>query len=154
MPDRIYFGVRDYSDEYGQLTFEIADQGGATTVADIDTVLLAGLRSAVDDVTLGNIARESVTILSGGNDANPGNVLAQRELGIRVFMQNDVSQDKFNVTIPCADLASLTIEQGGDIVTLADGGPMAALVTAIETHARKDGETVTVTKALVVGRNS
>lgn len=150
----VSFSVRDWSDEYGRVEFPIADQAGTQTVADIDTTILANLRTAVDGVTLGNIARESVRLLEGGNDARPASALAQREFGLRVFYHLNTSGEKRNLTIPAVDIAALTIAGGGDIVELADGGPMAALVTEIESLVVVGGEAVTVDRAVIVGRNS
>lgn len=154
MPSAISFSIRDWSDEYGRVQFPMADQAGTETVANLDTNQLATFRSAVQGVSLGTVARESVRILEGGNDTRPASALAQREFGLRVFFELNTSGEKRNLTIPAIDIASLTVDGGSDLVELADAGPMAALVSAIETYVSINGESVTVTRALVVGRNS
>lgn len=150
----ITFSVRDWSDEYGRVEFPLADQGGTETIADIDTNLLSEFRTAVEGVSLGQIAREAVRILEGGDDSRPTSSLAQREFGLRVFYETNVSGEKRNLTVPCVDIAALDVAGGSDLVNLEDAGPMAALVTAIEDHLEVAGESVTVTRAQIVGRNS
>lgn len=153
MPSAVAFSIRDWSDEYSSVAFPMADQAGTETVANLDTNQLATLRDAVNGVSLGEIAREKVIILQGGNDARPASALAQREFGLRVFMETP-SGEKRNLTIGAVDIASLTVDGGSDLVELADAGPMAALVSAIETYVEYAGEGVTVTHAQIVGRNS
>jgi hypothetical protein len=58
------------------------------------------------------------------------------------------------LTLPAPDLDVLTVPGGTDEVTLEDGSVMAALVTALETHMEVAGQSVTITKAVLVGRNS
>lgn len=153
MPSAVAFSIRDWSDEYSSVVFPMATQAGVETVANLDTNQLDTIRSAVQGVSLGTVAREKVIILQGGNDARPGSALAQREHALRVFMETP-SGEKRNLTIAAVDIASLTVDGGSDLVELADAGAMAALVSAIETYVEYGGESVTVTKAQIVGRNS
>lgn len=114
------------------------------------------LKTALDAIILGVQAKETVTIydtvLSGAVPASP---FAQRELKLLVTYQGDTTLKKFRSEIPTPDLAALTLA-AGDSVVLADGGVMAAFVTAFEAIARNpedDTETVTVIGAKLVGRN-
>lgn len=151
----VSFSVRDWSDEYGRALFPIAAPPDLTTFGDVETSTLADLAAAVAAVSLGEIARQAVTALDdGGNDVRPASALAQRELGLRIFFHSDGSLEKRNITIPCVDIAVLTIEGGTDLVTLQDAGPMAQMVAAIETYVNFDGSSVTVDRAVIVGRNS
>jgi hypothetical protein len=70
-------------------------------------------------------------------------------------MTDDVNGKKSHFTIPGPDLTNLTIPAGGDLVTLADASIMADLVTAIEANVEsEDNNAVTVTRAVIVGRNN
>jgi hypothetical protein len=70
-------------------------------------------------------------------------------------LTDDVTGAKSHFTIPGPDLANLTIPEGGDLVTLADASIMADLVTAIEANVEsEDDNAVTVTRAVIVGRNN
>lgn len=151
----ITFSIRDWSDEYGRVQFPFAEPGGIETVADLEANQLATLKSAVEGVSLGQVAREAIRIAEDGAlDTRPASALAQREFGLRVFFELNTSGEKRNLTIPAVDIAALTVAGGSDLVELADAGVMAALVSAIETYVNINGETVTVTRAMIVGRNS
>lgn len=150
----VQFSIRDWSDEYSSVAFPIAEPIGTTTYADHEAGPLATFRSAVDGVTLGTIAREWERVYEGGNDQRPASALAQREFGLRVFYELDTSGEKRNLTIGAVDIAALQVDGGSDLVELADGGPMAALVSAMEAEMEVNGETITVTRAQIVGRNS
>lgn len=150
----VQFSIRDWSDEYSSVAFPIAEPLGTTTYADHEVGPLATFRTAVAGVTLGTIAREWERVYEGGNDQRPASPLAQREFGLRVFYELDTSGEKRNLTIGAVDIAALTVDGGSDLVELADGGPMAALVSAMESEMEVNGETITVTKAQIVGRNS
>jgi hypothetical protein len=113
-------------------------------------------KTATDAVILGVQAHEIVNIYNTAlSGAVPVSEFAQRELKMRVTYQGDTSLRKRRVEIPTPDLAALTLT-GKDSIVLADGGVMAAWVTAFEAIARMsddDAEEVTVIGAKVVGRN-
>ena len=146
--------IRDYSKETSRFTVNY----GAVTAVSLPGLLTdwGNLKTATQGIILGVQANETLnidnTILSTAVPASP---FAQRELKIEVSYTGDVSGKTFQVEIPTPDLAALTLNNT-DEVLLADGGVMAAFVTAFETIARSpdnDTETVTVVKALVKGRN-
>lgn len=152
------FSLRDWSDEYTNVRIEIAEPAGGDLVSTV-TAKQTALQSAIEGVTLGTVARKYAAIAySKAGDVRPASELAQRESGLRVFFQGDTSGEKGNITIGTVDLSVLTIAGGGDIVTLADGGVMAALVTALEANMvmpyGATTEDITVTEAVIVGRNS
>jgi len=152
-----HYGVltlRDYSKELSRFTV----QYGAVTAVSLPGLLTdwGSLKTAVAGITLGVQAQEILnidnTILSSAVPVSP---FAQRELKIEVSYTGDTSGKTFQIEIPTPDLDALTLNNTDEIV-LADGGVMAAFVTAFETIARSpdnDTETVTVVKALVKGRN-
>ena len=147
----------------------IADAGAETSTVsfahgEITSVSIGGfltdwgaLKTAIEGVIIGVLKSESVklddTVLS---QALPTDPFAQRELKLKVNYVGDNGGDPTYVTIACPDLDALTLV-GRNEVLLADGGPMAALVTAMETIMRYPGtdtETITITSAAIVGRNT
>lgn len=131
---------------------------GAITAVSIAGFLtnFGAYKTALAAITIGAIHKESWigddTLLT--ND-RPASGWAQRELKMLVTYRGDTSEKLFQVEIPTPDLDNLTLGEK-DSVVLADGGIMAAWVTAFETIARSpdsDEETVTVVAARVVGRN-
>lgn len=154
-----YLSVRDYAAEPANAELS----GVAIPSYQIDAANLAtwltgwgSLKTALDAIILGVQASEKVTIYDTVlSSAVPTSPFAQRELKILVRYQGDTTGRKRSFEIPTPDLAALTLT-GKDNVVLADGGVMAAFVTAWEDVARMpddDTETVTITGAEVVGRN-
>jgi hypothetical protein len=140
---RINFAIRDYSSELSTVSIPTAD--GTPRAA---------LQAVIDAVTLGVIARYSIVedavAVSGAIPVSP---YAQRELGLRIHVTDDVNGQTGYFTIAAPDLSALTV--AGDEVVLADGGAMAALVTELESSARsRMGNAITVNRAEVVGRNN
>lgn len=146
--------IRDYSKETSRFKVNY----DAITVVNLADLLSdwGDLKTATDGIILGVIANEQLvldnTIISS---AVPASAFAQRELKLDIQYVGDTTGKKFNLEIPTPDLANLTLNNTDEVV-LADGGIMAAWVTAFEVIARSpddDLETVTVTQALVKGRN-
>lgn len=150
------FRYRDYSSEIGSFSLHFAEisAGGA----DYDTIVaeMAAVEAAATNCTLCDEAGYGYTdILAGDLDTVPTSEYAQRELGLRVFLVDDVNGRKSHFTIPGPDLANLTILAGTDLIELADAGFMAALVTAVEAGALSaDGNAVSVLRAAIVGRRN
>jgi hypothetical protein len=131
----------------------------ATTVVSLPDLLIdwGALKTAIDAISLCEMASERLvmdeTVLS---TARPTAGYAVRELKLRIDYSGDVSGKKYSVTIPGPDINNLTYLGETDFIDIADGGIMAAFVTAFETFVRTpddDTETVTVLAAEVVGRN-
>jgi len=146
--------IRDYSKELSRFTVNFA----GITVGNLGDILSqwGALKTATDAIILGVEAKEQLvldnTILSAAVPASP---FAQRELKLEITYVGDTTQKVFQLEIPTPDLAALTLNNTDEVV-LADGGVMAAWVTAFETIAKSpddDTETVTVVQALVKGRN-
>ena len=132
---------------------------GALTATSIAGFLIdwGNYKTALDDIVAGTLHKEQLvmdnTVLSNVPPADPS---VQRENKLLITYQGNTSLKKFQLEIPCPDFAALTRDSVGDGVVLADGGVMAAWVTAFETIARTpddDTETVTVLSARYVGRN-
>lgn len=120
----------------------------------------AGFRSALLGITLLELEAHHVLVSSERvvPPTIPASPWANREQGLRVFYVGNTSGEKRNFTIPGPDLAALTLQEGSDLVVLADAGPMAALVTWMESNVflpyGNADEQVTVTRAVIVGRNN
>lgn len=146
--------IRDYSKELSRFTTFYT----GITAANIGDILSqwGTLKTATGNIILGEIASEQLVLDNTKiSAAVPSSPFAQRELKILVNYVGNTSQKPFSVEIPTPDLAALTLNNTDEVV-LADGGVMAAWVTAFETLAKSpdsDTETVTVTSAFVKGRN-
>jgi hypothetical protein len=151
-----FFGWRDHSNELSQvqLNFETVVAGGANF--DTSMASIVAVFDELETVSLCDAAGYGYRQQSVDDPGTtPASNLAQRESGMRVFLVDDVTGKKSSFTVPSPDLANLTIPAGGDLVTLADASIMADLVTAIEANVESEaGNAVTVTRAVIVGRNN
>jgi hypothetical protein len=150
------FTYRDHGSEIGSMSLNVDEisAGGA----DYDTIVaaIAAIASDILAITLCTEAGNGITQgLDPDTDAVPSDAFAQRELGLRVFLVDDVNGRKSHFTIPGPDLDALTIFAGTDFVDIADAGVMAALVTTVEAGAvSADANAVTVLRAVIVGRRN
>lgn len=139
-----------------RVVYNFADHGGekSSVGMNLDAVANEGaLRTAVGNVSIGQMQKatviDSVANISSSNAASQW---AQVELGLRITINDPTTGEQGYLTIPCPDLNNLTVIE--DLVTLADGSIMAALVTQIEAHVEsRDNNPVTVERAEIVGRN-
>ena len=114
--------------------------------------------TALDAIIIGVIRNETVKVydtqLSG---ALPASNFARRESKLLIRYIGDTTGKKFTLEVPTPDFAALTAETGdANFINLADGGVMAAWVTAAEVIMRSPDdatETVTIDSAQAVGRN-
>jgi len=129
----------------------------ALTIADF-LAKFGDLKTAIGDITIGVLARDLwVGDSTNLSDAVPTDPFAQRELGLRIHYTGDVTNKAWQATLPCPALSALTYVGTTDEIVLADGGVMAAFVTAFQAFAKSpddDAESVTIQKAEVVGRNN
>jgi len=140
----------DYSSEKTSTKMWVPTVTGATL--DALSVLANLWRTAIEAVSLCNEVSLTMSLdLNTASGAAPTNVLAQREFIIRVFYVDDTNGRTGSFTIPGPDLSLLTVV--GDEVDLTDGGEMAAIVTATEDLCSRDENPITVTRAIVTGRN-
>lgn len=148
--------IRDRSRELSRVKV----YNGAITAASLPGFLTeyGALKTALAGITLGVVAKDQwVGDATDLDDSVPTDPFAQREIGLRVHYVGNTNNKSYFITVAAPKLASLTYIGNTDEVLLADGSIMAAFVTAFETIARSpddDTETVTVTKAEVVGRNN
>lgn len=156
MAAKINYQVRDYSDEYSTVGFEI-NPIGAANYPDVELLTPGGaaneIYNAILGVISGNVAAYNAkTEDDVVNDVQPTEPSAQRESGLRVYGR-DNNGKLHSRTIPCPNFAVLATP-GTDLVNLA-GTEMAALVAALEAHWTPGGAlSVTIEKAMLVGRAS
>ena len=144
--------LKDYDGESTTTSVNV----GEVTSGSFGTIVtgVASLRSAIDGVTLGLVAAETIstrTVL-----ANPGqkaeNFLAQREAKWLVRGYDDVTFAPVTFEIGTADLSLLGENSG--LMDVSEGTPGAALVAAIEANVKSNnGNSVSVIEIAHVGRN-
>lgn len=153
MPSQVNFTIRDRSDEYSGVQFNIQDIDETTWEATNNQV--AAITVALASLTTGNIARRQLTAsIEQINDTRPANPYAQRELGLRLFYQDTDSQKKYHLTVPCPDL--LVVASGGtDEVDLSGISVVNALVNALEGFmVSPEGGPVNFYRGVIVGRRN
>ena len=153
MPSQVAFSVRDRSDEYSYVQFNIEDIDETSWVA--TNTQIAAVQAALAALTTGSIARRSLTAFNEPvDDTRPANPYAQRELGLRLFYQDTVSQKKYHLTIPCPDL--LVVGSGGtDEVDLSGVSVINAIVNALEAFmVSPEGGPVNFYRGVIVGRRN
>jgi len=114
--------------------------------------LISALFTATLDITLGAQAGTNILAASTRSSVNVSNPLAQRE-NKWLVRYHDSSGVKFSVEVPTADLSLLT--EGTEFLNLADGGPIAAYVSAFEAVVKSPDDpthAVTVDSIQFVGR--
>lgn len=150
---------RDFSDEPTTTSWRLADTtaGNFASLAGLTTPGQAGydLKSAMDDLQVagqGSTIFTAYNLVQGrGPSTDPD---SQREQKLVFFGHDNTNFDPVTWEIGCVDLSAVTRIPSTDLVELADGGAVAAMVTAIETHVKsKAGNAVTVDKAQLQGRN-
>lgn len=143
----------DVGGEKTTFTANVADPIGADTW----TILLAvmtGLETAIGNFSRGYL--ESIFYRAGGVENAPdvaSDVEAQRELAARFFYHEDVTNKKGFLSIGMPDLANVDILALTDLLDLTDT-EAAAVVTWIEANVELNGQSVTVDRAVLVGRST
>ena len=150
------YTYRDFGSEIGSLSLYVPDIAAGGANYDTVVAAIAAIESEIIAITLCTTAGHGLTQEIGADgDAVPSSAFAQRELGLRVFLVDDVNGRKSHFTIPGPDLPNLVIFDGTDLVDIADAGVMADLVTSVEAGAiSADGNAVTVVRAAIVGRRN
>lgn len=149
------WSYRDRSDEISTVELSLPDvsAGGA----DFDTVMasVATLGAALLAATECIQAREVFNqVVDTKNPATPTDVLAQRESALRIFYADDTTGEVYHISLPGPDWDSVDLLPNTDLADLTDE-PLAALVAAIESDAESPvGNSVTVLRAVQVGRHN
>lgn len=93
------------------------------------------------------------SIAEQGAETLPAIATAQREVGLRVFYQDDVTGKKYHLTIPGPQVEDYP-DAGTDELDLSSTD-LAVFVSAFETNAESEaGNAVTVYAARLVGRRN
>lgn len=136
----------DYSNEITTTQLHVDD---ASTVAARNA-----LASAVMSVTTLNKIKETFSQISKTPKVLPTAPYAQRETKGLVSFSDTVSGKQGTFTIGGWDAIDHPPTPGTDLIPLADGGDIAALVTALQTNAKSvDGNPITVNSIRLVGRS-
>lgn len=149
------WSYRDKSDEISNVEMTVADvsAGGA----DFDTVMadVAALGAAFLAATECVQAREMFNQAVDTKDpATPTDVLAQRESALRIFYADDSTGEVYHVSLPGPDWDSIDLLPNTDLADLSDT-PVSAIVTAMEANGLSPvGNTITVLRAVQVGRHN
>ena len=149
----VTYTIRDRSDEYSSVAINFESED-TDTIADLETTALA-MRALIAPLVTGNIAKQTITASQVVvEDVRPANPYAQRELGLRLFYQDEVNSKKYHITLPCPDL--LVVASGGtDEVDLSGIAVVNAFVQALEQFMRSpEGNEVQVYKGVIVGRRN
>lgn len=154
----IRVGVRDKGGEIGRFTLPVPEPTAIGAVGDI-ALMWDDFAPLIAALTLGTYANVSAVYDQQEDGTTPASNFAQREFGLRVYLVGDADSRTFTITIPTVDADAVTLQEGSDLVVLADAGPVAALVAEMEQTLRYPSEggglqTVTVNRAAIVGRNS
>ncbi len=113
--------------------------------------IIADAVIALTDCTRGKEQFSSVA--QQGSEVLPAIATAQREVGLRVFYQDDTTGKKYHLTIPGPQVEDYPAAGTDDIDITA--GDIAAFVTAFEANAESEaGNSVTVYAARLVGRRN
>lgn len=118
------------------------------------TGLISALYTAALDITLGSQSGTRVLAVSTASAVENTNPLAQRE-NKWLVRYHDANGTKFTLEIPTADLSLL--DTGTEFLNLADGGPIAAFVTAFEAVVKSPDDpslAVTLDSIQFVGRRN
>jgi len=152
MPTYNTIQITDYSNEKSSfgLTSITANAGNLAA----QQTEYAALFAAVEDLSIGEVTKQSMNLVIYDTPAIPTSPYAQRELKWLVQYQGDSSGKLFSVEIAAPDVTD-NVVVNTDVADLASTD-WAAFVTAFEAYVRSPDngtETVTVIGARLVGRN-
>jgi len=146
------FQITDYSNEKSSFgVTSITANAGNLAAQQTAAAALAG---AVEDLTIGELTKQSMNLVILDTPAIPTSPYAQREMKWLVSYVGDSSGKIFQVEIAAPDITD-NVVPNTDTADLASTD-WSAFVTAFESYVRSPDngtETVTVLGARLVGRN-
>lgn len=152
MGSKIFYRLRDNSDEYTTFEYEVAD----ATALNFDTLFTGGgsvlgtMQTALLGCVVGNLATIGIKLQDTTvNDVRPASGFAQRETAVKIYGQ-DANGKLYTRSFGTADLANLAVG-GQDELNLA-AAPFSAMVTAMNDSWQVKGQDLTVLKAVIIGR--
>jgi len=146
------FQITDYSNEKSSFGVTSITANAGNLAA--QQTAAAALFAAIEDLSIGELTKQSMNLLIYDTPAIPTSPYAQRELKWLVQYQGDSSGKLFSIEIAAPDITDNVVENT-DVADLASTD-WAAFVTAFESYVRSPDngtETVTVIGARLVGRN-
>jgi len=146
------FQITDYSNEKSSFGVTSITANAGNLAA--QQTAAAALFAAIEDLSIGELTKQSMNLIIYDTPAIPTSPYAQRELKWLVQYQGDSSGKLFSVEIAAPDITD-NVVVNTDVADLASTD-WAAFVTAFESYVRSPDngtETVTVIGARLVGRN-
>jgi len=146
------FQITDYSNEKSNFGVNSTVLTAGNFAA--QQTLAAALAGAIDDLTIGELTKQTALVPVIDTPAIPTDPYAQRELKWLVRYQGDSSGKMFSIEIAAPDITG-NVVPNTDVADITSTD-WAAFVTAFEAYAKSPddvAETVTVIDARVVGRN-
>lgn len=155
MAVEFHLGWVDHSDERSSTTFRIQEAAGDDYTTAIATAAIVADALAVVSLCNRNNLHMSKQ-LENDTPITPASVWAQRENALKVFYSDNVTGDKFSLTIPGPDLALMNIAPGTDNVDITTAlEPGTVLKAALDvTLCSALGNPITVYRIRYVGRAS
>jgi len=144
--------VRDYSNELSSFGVTSVTANAGNLAA--QQTLAAALVGAVDDLTIGVLAKQSMTLVIAEDAGIPTSPYAQREMKWLVSYQAVDTGKKFSIEIPAPDITD-NVVPNTDVADLTSDD-WEAFVTAFVAFAKSPDngtEDVIVLGARLVGRN-
>jgi len=146
------FQITDYSNEKSSFGVTSVTANAGNLAA--QQTLAAALFGAVEDLTIGEVTKQAMSLVIYDTPAIPTSPYAQREMKWLVRYQGDTSGKIFTIEIAAPDITD-NVAPNTDIADLASTD-WAAFVTAFEAYVTSPDngtESVTVLGATLVGRN-
>lgn len=144
--------INDYSNEKSSFGVTSVTANAGNLAA--QQTLAAALVAATEDLTIGEVVKQTQVLVILDSPAIPTSPYAQRELKWLVSYIGDSSGKTFSVEIAAPDITD-NVVPNSDVADLTSTD-WAAFVTAFEAYVRSPDngtETVTVVGARLVGRN-
>jgi len=146
------FQITDYSNEKSSFAVTSITANAGNLAA--QQTLAAALFGSIEDLTIGEVTKQTMSLEIYNTPALPTSPYAQREIKWLVSYVGDSSGKTFQVEIAAPDVVD-NLNGNSDEADLGSTD-WVAFVSAFEDYVRSPDngtETVTVTKARLVGRN-
>ena len=153
MPAKFTQGFLDRSGEQSRTQFYIQDAGGDDYTTAIASAALVA--TALEVVTLCTVLDRHFSVeVSTNVPTLPASPYAQRELALKIHYADDVTAQRYTMTVPGPDL-SLLAQANTDEVDIVSNVTAAALKAVLDAElSSADGNAITVTRMHIVGRAS
>lgn len=149
------WSYRDRSREISTIQLNFVDIAAGGANFDATVAAMDGVGDDIVAISTCQQATERVTqALSVKSALVPTDALANRENGLRVFYMDDTTGEVYHFTVPGPDWDIVVVLPNTDLADLSDE-PLATLVASVEADVLSPvGNSVTVLRAVVVGRRN